>query len=449
MFCPICGKKQPENAKYCFSCGRKIDIPIQEDDCLPENIVSASTDKTCIETVMNEVQVVSEEPPVLQMNEEENREERRIGEEVKCPHCGLWQKRDRVICFRCGKSLGGAPLLDKKIEKSDDKSGIDKKITHQIPTSLNENRDNNSDTDIDSTNVKEEQNDHGDVSMSETNEETTNVGNTYGEWISCPFCGLWQMKNRTTCYRCGKAIGTKKQEDKNEEQISEKKEKEERTDTSSLKQISKSVEMMDDSRKNRRIGVKVLFVIVIGIVIFGVAGFLSQRDKLMRSSTEYTDGKTEDGEHSTERMSSFSDAKDVTKRESSNETQSPTRGRTSSSKLSYIYQCQATGCDKEGIYSIKGITGKTEYYCKNHYDEMQSLVNNMIESASGSFTNEYGTPTTKCAHAGCNNYIASSGDTSYCVKHSRHCLECGKYIDEDAMYCIDCILNAFIENNAN
>ena len=211
MFCPTCGKKQPENAKFCFSCGRKIDIPIQEDDRLPENIASASTDKTCIETVMNEVQVVSEEPPVLQMNEEENKEERRIGEEVKCPHCGLWQKRDRVICFRCGKSLDGAPLMDKKIEKSDDKTGIDRKSTHRIPTSVNENRDNNSDTDIDSTNVKEEQNNHGDVSMSETNKETTNVGNTYGEWISCPYCGLWQMKNRTTCYRCGKDIRIKSQ----------------------------------------------------------------------------------------------------------------------------------------------------------------------------------------------------------------------------------------------
>ena len=59
-----------------------------------------------------------------------------------------------------------------------------------------------------------------------------------------------------------------------------------------------------------------------------------------------------------------------------------------------------------------------------------------------SFTNKSGTPATKCAHAGCNNYIASSGDTNYCVSHSKRCLECGCYIDEDAAWCISCIEKA-------
>lgn len=58
---------------------------------------------------------------------------------------------------------------------------------------------------------------------------------------------------------------------------------------------------------------------------------------------------------------------------------------------------------------------------------------------SSTFTNKYGTPTTKCNHPGCNNYIASSGDTNCCTEHSNKCLNCGKYIDEDAMYCMDCI----------
>ena len=63
-------------------------------------------------------------------------------------------------------------------------------------------------------------------------------------------------------------------------------------------------------------------------------------------------------------------------------------------------------------------------------------------SSKSSFTNKYGTPTTKCAHSGCNNYIASSGDTNCCTIHSNRCLECGKYIDEDATYCMDCIQKA-------
>ena len=69
-------------------------------------------------------------------------------------------------------------------------------------------------------------------------------------------------------------------------------------------------------------------------------------------------------------------------------------------------------------------------------------------SNSASFTNKYGTPTTKCAHPGCNNYIAPSGDTNCCTSHSNRCADCGKYIDEDAMYCIDCLTKAAQDVNS-
>lgn len=43
-----------------------------------------------------------------------------------------------------------------------------------------------------------------------------------------------------------------------------------------------------------------------------------------------------------------------------------------------------------------------------------------------------------CAHSGCTNKVAS-GDTVYCSAHSNKCLNCGKYIDEDALYCMSCL----------
>lgn len=55
------------------------------------------------------------------------------------------------------------------------------------------------------------------------------------------------------------------------------------------------------------------------------------------------------------------------------------------------------------------------------------------------FTNKYGTRNTICAHAGCNNQIASSGDTNCCTTHSNRCGNCGCYIDGDAMYCMTCL----------
>lgn len=74
-------------------------------------------------------------------------------------------------------------------------------------------------------------------------------------------------------------------------------------------------------------------------------------------------------------------------------------------------------------------------------------TNNIAHSSnSGIFTNSYGTATTKCAHNGCSNTIASSGDTNCCIVHSNKCLNCGKYIDEDALFCMDCLSG---KNSAN
>ena len=70
----------------------------------------------------------------------------------------------------------------------------------------------------------------------------------------------------------------------------------------------------------------------------------------------------------------------------------------------------------------------------NNYEE-----SHQEEIVSIPFTNKYGTSTTKCHHNDCNNYIARSGDTWDCEKHANNCLNCGKYIDCDAMYCMDCL----------
>lgn len=115
---------------------------------------------------------------------------------------------------------------------------------------------------------------------------------------------------------------------------------------------------------------------------------------------------------------------------------------TTTSKVIEHY-CEADGCLNEGTKSIMGLNNILEYYCATHYKEMEDIVDSMIEDTyTSSFTNKYGTSTTKCAHPGCNNYIASSGDTNCCTTHSKNCGECGCYIDEDAMFCISCIEKA-------
>lgn len=122
-------------------------------------------------------------------------------------------------------------------------------------------------------------------------------------------------------------------------------------------------------------------------------------------------------------------------------------------------KCAHSGCNNyiasSGDTNCCPVHSKTCKQCGKYIDEdafycMQCLMGSAGSSSSsnssysstgaGSFTNKYGTKTTKCAHIGCNNYIASSGDTNCCPTHSKHCAKCGKYIDEDAMYCMQCLL---------
>ena len=99
-------------------------------------------------------------------------------------------------------------------------------------------------------------------------------------------------------------------------------------------------------------------------------------------------------------------------------------------------------CDKIGAFNnVKAVT--TWKLCNECYDEFNKKDNSYNNNYSySSFTNKYGTSTTKCAHSGCSNYIASSGDTNCCTTHSRRCIECSCYIDEDANWCIDCLTGA-------
>ena len=98
--------------------------------------------------------------------------------------------------------------------------------------------------------------------------------------------------------------------------------------------------------------------------------------------------------------------------------------------------------ENAGIWVIRVVNNDSEEVLAEKIIET-SLENGKSDDAGDStFTNAYGTPTTKCAHPGCNNTIAPSGDTNCCTVHSNRCADCGKYIDEDAMYCMDCLNKA-------
>lgn len=100
-----------------------------------------------------------------------------------------------------------------------------------------------------------------------------------------------------------------------------------------------------------------------------------------------------------------------------------------------------TGCDNNYEYDSKtdSYSSSPTTNSSTGSSSSSSSSNKTSGSSTTSFTNAYGTSTTKCAHPGCNNYIASSGDTNCCTTHSNRCLNCNKYIDEDATYCMSCL----------
>lgn len=54
------------------------------------------------------------------------------------------------------------------------------------------------------------------------------------------------------------------------------------------------------------------------------------------------------------------------------------------------------------------------------------------------YSNVYDKQWVKCSHAGCNLEIALTGDSSCCTIHSQKCLECGKNVTENNVYCREC-----------
>lgn len=55
----------------------------------------------------------------------------------------------------------------------------------------------------------------------------------------------------------------------------------------------------------------------------------------------------------------------------------------------------------------------------------------------------------QCLHSDCNKMAVDSGDSRYCEVHSNMCAICGCYIDEDAMFCLNCIVEALRQSEEN
>lgn len=87
----------------------------------------------------------------------------------------------------------------------------------------------------------------------------------------------------------------------------------------------------------------------------------------------------------------------------------------SSSKTTNHY-CQADGCTKGGVKTITGLSGKTEYYCQSHYNEIQSIIGNMEKDVGKGSASKH--KCEACSKEGTHTLVGLSGATEYyCTQH--------------------------------
>lgn len=93
---------------------------------------------------------------------------------------------------------------------------------------------------------------------------------------------------------------------------------------------------------------------------------------------------------------------------------------TSSSKKSYTHTCEE--CSKEGTKSIKGISGRTEWYCKTHYDEMMDIIGYMEKTVGSGKASKHTCEV--CSKEGTKSIKGISGSTEYyCTAHYNEMVE--------------------------
>lgn len=87
-----------------------------------------------------------------------------------------------------------------------------------------------------------------------------------------------------------------------------------------------------------------------------------------------------------------------------------------SSRSTTTHYCDADGCMREGIKSYPGISGETEWYCQEHYDEIMDIIG-MMEKDVGTGTASKHTCEV-CSKEGTHSMVGFSGETEYyCTEH--------------------------------
>lgn len=86
------------------------------------------------------------------------------------------------------------------------------------------------------------------------------------------------------------------------------------------------------------------------------------------------------------------------------------------------HTCEVSECYKDGTYSIVGISGETEYYCYDHYQEIQDIINMMEEDVGSGAASKH--QCEECSKEGTHELVGISGQIEYyCTEHYNKLIE--------------------------
>lgn len=107
---------------------------------------------------------------------------------------------------------------------------------------------------------------------------------------------------------------------------------------------------------------------------------------------------------------------------SSSHSSSSSSSYSSSSSKTIEHYCEADGCYKEGTKTMTGFSGKTEYYCQSHYDEIQDIIGGMEEDVGNGSASKH--QCEECSKEGTYELVGLSGATEYyCTEHYNQIVE--------------------------
>lgn len=93
-----------------------------------------------------------------------------------------------------------------------------------------------------------------------------------------------------------------------------------------------------------------------------------------------------------------------------------------SSSKAIEHYCESDGCYKEGTEAITGFSGETEYYCYDHYQEIQDIISMMEEDVGSGTASKH--QCEECSKEGTRELVGFSGETEYyCTEHYNEIIE--------------------------